>query len=247
MRDFQSLANVGAARPEKEVLGNLHGDRRGAARRSANAVIVDDLAHRAPIDAVVAAEMRVLRGDDGSPQSFRHAGQRHPFLIDPLMQEHPPEHQGRDRIDEPIGDDEPGKDQKKQQNRAAHPSARPLQRPEKDADFSPSASLDRSSAMGQAERRNWLRGRDDMTDAVAQEFQARLSYVADATERMLDQLLSEKALPGETFRPAALPWRHALCEPRRRQAAAAIPAGRDGAALRDRRTRVSGAPARLWK
>ena len=42
-----------------------------------------------------------------------------------------------------------------------------------------------------------------MTDAVAQEFQTRLSYVADATERMLDQLLSEKALPGETFRPAA--------------------------------------------
>ncbi|MGP8231503.1 MAG: polyprenyl synthetase family protein [Methylovirgula sp.] len=41
-----------------------------------------------------------------------------------------------------------------------------------------------------------------MTEAVAQEFQARLSYVADATERTLDQLLSNKVLPGETFRPA---------------------------------------------
>jgi farnesyl diphosphate synthase len=41
-----------------------------------------------------------------------------------------------------------------------------------------------------------------MTEAVAQEFQARLSYVADATERTLDQLLSERVLPGETFRPA---------------------------------------------
>lgn len=37
--------------------------------------------------------------------------------------------------------------------------------------------------------------------AAAEDFQARLSYVADATEHMLDRLLSEKALPGETVRP----------------------------------------------
>jgi farnesyl diphosphate synthase len=41
-----------------------------------------------------------------------------------------------------------------------------------------------------------------MAETVAQNFQARLTHVADATERMLDQLLSDKALPGETFRPA---------------------------------------------
>ena len=38
-------------------------------------------------------------------------------------------------------------------------------------------------------------------DTAAEEFYARLSAVADATERMLDQLLSPCALPGETYRP----------------------------------------------
>jgi farnesyl diphosphate synthase len=36
---------------------------------------------------------------------------------------------------------------------------------------------------------------------VAEEFQIRLSAVADATERMLDALLSSAPLPGETYRP----------------------------------------------
>ncbi len=41
-----------------------------------------------------------------------------------------------------------------------------------------------------------------MTASVAQDFQARLTAVADSTERMLDRLLSPSPLPGETFRPA---------------------------------------------
>jgi farnesyl diphosphate synthase len=41
-----------------------------------------------------------------------------------------------------------------------------------------------------------------MTAATAaEEFQARLALVADATEGMLDRLLSQAPLPGETFRP----------------------------------------------
>jgi len=39
---------------------------------------------------------------------------------------------------------------------------------------------------------------------TAEDFQARLTSVADATERMLDSLLSASSLPGETFRPARL-------------------------------------------
>ena len=41
-----------------------------------------------------------------------------------------------------------------------------------------------------------------MADTAAEDFQARLAYVADATEHMLDHLLSGKALPGETVRPS---------------------------------------------
>lgn len=37
---------------------------------------------------------------------------------------------------------------------------------------------------------------------TGEDFQARLAHVADATEHMLDSLLSSSPLPGETFRPA---------------------------------------------
>jgi farnesyl diphosphate synthase len=40
-----------------------------------------------------------------------------------------------------------------------------------------------------------------MTASAAQDFQARLTAVADSTEHMLDRLLSPSPLPGETFRP----------------------------------------------
>jgi farnesyl diphosphate synthase len=47
------------------------------------------------------------------------------------------------------------------------------------------------------------RGRAGMTGgAAAEDFQARLTGVADATERMLDRLLTTTPLPSETFRPA---------------------------------------------
>ncbi len=42
----------------------------------------------------------------------------------------------------------------------------------------------------------------EMTRATESDFKERLAAVADATERMLEQLLSDAALPGETARPA---------------------------------------------
>jgi farnesyl diphosphate synthase len=41
-----------------------------------------------------------------------------------------------------------------------------------------------------------------MEVSVTSEFEARLSFVADATEHMLDRLLSADPLPGETVRPS---------------------------------------------
>jgi farnesyl diphosphate synthase len=53
-------------------------------------------------------------------------------------------------------------------------------------------------------RNRWLAGKLEkkMTAGTAErEFQTRLAAVAEATEHMLDRLLSPEALPGETLRP----------------------------------------------
>jgi farnesyl diphosphate synthase len=64
-------------------------------------------------------------------------------------------------------------------------------------------SLDRSDPIGQAAPVQ-TRGTGMGGDTAAREFRERLDHVAQATESMLERLLSTDALPGETVRPPRL-------------------------------------------
>ena len=71
-RNLQRLADHAAARPQEQVLRHLLGDGRAAARHLAVLGIIDHVAQRVPVDAVVTAEFGVLGGDHRARQSGRH-------------------------------------------------------------------------------------------------------------------------------------------------------------------------------
>ena len=101
-RKFQRLADEAAPRPEKQVLRHLLGDGRDALRLAEVVGGVDPFAQFAEIDAAMAAEAAILRGDDGRRQRRRHAVDRHEGAFDAGSLGPAREHQGRDRIDETV-------------------------------------------------------------------------------------------------------------------------------------------------
>ena len=67
-----------AARPQEQVLGDLHRDRAGAAHALARRVVVGRLAERGPVEAGMLAEPIVLRCDHRARYGRRHALQISP-------------------------------------------------------------------------------------------------------------------------------------------------------------------------
>src|SRR4029077_12533257 len=56
--ELDAFANRGSARPQEQVLRSLHGDGRGASARPMFARAAQNLAERAPVDAIIFAEAR---------------------------------------------------------------------------------------------------------------------------------------------------------------------------------------------
>ena len=95
--DFDPLANGRAARPQEQVLGGLHGDRRRAAAGALSAGAADDVMENAPFDAVVLTEPVVFRSDDGRDGDGRDVGQLDVDAFVAFAYDHAADHQRRDR------------------------------------------------------------------------------------------------------------------------------------------------------
>jgi hypothetical protein len=89
--------------PQKQVLGRLLGDG-GTAARPAEIVVglLDRLAHRAEVDAAIAAEGAVFGDDDGERQCRGNAVERDDDAFDARSRGPPPQHRRRDRLHEPV-------------------------------------------------------------------------------------------------------------------------------------------------
>ena len=97
-RKFQRLADVAWALPKEQVFRHLLGDGGSAAHPLAFLGVAHRLAQRAKINAMMLAEMRVLRAHHRARQIGRHR-----VKVDPLPRQRrarklAPEHQCRDRM-----------------------------------------------------------------------------------------------------------------------------------------------------
>ena len=162
-------------------------------------------------------------------------GQRHELLLDWLAQDAgAPGRSVEDRLDLPIGrrsDPERPKTAKMPRRRRragrrapppSHPTVAPWRRALTDAARSGKPASTR------------IEGRHAGMTEAAQQFDKRLAAVAEG-----DGADARPAsMPGSVARrdapTVAFPRRHALCEPRRWQAAASVPDDRDGASVRHR-------------
>ena len=99
-RQLHSLANERAAIPQEQVLGCLHRDRRGATGCFTFQCIGDDATHLHPVDAVVNAELAILRHHHRSHQIGRYILEGDPLAIIATKKQEIAQHQCRNRMDE---------------------------------------------------------------------------------------------------------------------------------------------------
>lgn len=120
---LEPLADVGAAGPEEYVLRGLLRDGRSAAQLAAIGVARVRRLHRGEIEAVVGAEIGILRPDRGAGHGGGDCVERHPVLrdmpaVDPVAQ-----HQaGGGRVDEAVKRDPGDADPDEHQRRAQRPA-----------------------------------------------------------------------------------------------------------------------------
>ena len=118
-RHLEQLAQGIAPGPEQHVLRDLHADRAGAACASPFDCPVDLTAELLPVETEMLAEPIVLRRDHRLRQPGRDLLQRPPALVQPFALDQPDQHQqGHRRRDEPIDQDQRGRQQRQRHGRA---------------------------------------------------------------------------------------------------------------------------------
>lgn len=120
---FQELAEWVAAVPEEQV---LHGDGAGTPRTQARPPAVQLVPQRLHVEAVVATEAVVLRGNHGGPQRWRDGRSGARAVVQPVPLRDPDQHQrGERRIDDAVGQDDDDRDQQQGQEQAPRQPQQP--------------------------------------------------------------------------------------------------------------------------
>src|ERR1700722_1536992 len=115
--DLDTFADGGAARPQEPVPRGLHGDGRGASGRPVFASAAQNLAERAPVDAIIVAEALELRGDHRGEGNRRDGLQRRVNALVALTLDRARKHERRDRPDECIKTNQDNEEREKRQSR----------------------------------------------------------------------------------------------------------------------------------